>query len=62
MILFYQLHKDLGFLEQRPEIPRRIAPLGLEYTVEIGQVVEAATVADFGDILRSIHQQTGGIS
>lgn len=41
------LHDHLVLLVQRPEITRRDPALGLEDTVEVGQVVETALVTDF---------------
>ena len=52
----------LVLLVHRPEFPRRGPALGLEDAVEIGQVVEAALVADFGNVPRRVHQQPGGVA
>lgn len=41
------LHDHLVLLVQGPEITRRDSALGLEDTVEVGQVVETAFVTDF---------------
>lgn len=41
------LHDHLVLLVQRPEITRRDPALGLEDTVEVGQVVETAFITDF---------------
>lgn len=45
------LHDYLVLLVQRPEITRRDSALGLEDTVEVGQVVETAFVTYFRILL-----------
>ena len=42
---FNPLHEDSLFLEESAEIPWGVTPLGLEYPVEVGKVVETTTVA-----------------
>ena len=59
------LHEDALFLEQGAEITWGIAPLGLEYPVEIREVVETAVIADFRCAERGVgggDKQTGSIS
>ena len=54
-------HHTVAF-EHRPEVPRGITPAGLEGAVEIGQVVEAAGIADLGNAGGGIHQHAGGVA
>ena len=56
------LYNHLVLLVHRPEFPRRHPALGLEDAVEIGQVVEAAFVADFRDVPRRVDEHAGGVS
>ena len=48
------------FLVEGAEFSRRIASVSLEGSVEVGQVVEPAFVAYFGDVPVGIDEQSGG--
>lgn len=56
------LHDHLVLLVQRPEITRRDPALGLEDTVEVGQIVETALVTYFRNVLGRIHQHPRSIA
>ena len=43
-----------------PELPGRAAPFGLEHSIEIGQIVEAAVIAHLCNSTRGIYQHTRG--
>ena len=52
---FNPLDKDPLFLEQSAEIPRGVSPFGLENTIEVGQVIEAAAITYLRDVLGGVH-------
>ena len=45
-----------------PELPGRAAPFGLEHSIEIGQIVESAFIADFRYVPCGVNQHPGGKS
>ena len=56
------LDYDFFLLVDLAEFTGRHASFGLENPVEVGQVVEAALVADLGDVLRGVYQLAGGLA
>ena len=61
-IFLTSLYVNTVLGEEGPEIPGRIPSPRLETTIEIGEVVKAAGIADFTDAGGGVHQHTGGVA
>ena len=53
-----QSYQYFIFLENRAEIPRSYALFRPENTIEIGEIIESAFIADFSDIFIGIYQHS----